>query len=238
MGLKCPGVPPGQSLRAWVLGPEQMTLCSWGPAWVVRRRTASATQTATGGRHLVSSSRPNFRATIKVLALRSTRRPLSNHPDGPLSTGVGSRTQGRKGLALARCSDSRAGFGVETSRGLVTVEGRIAPWGPHVGPCRDLKSSELGPGPRPQVPGRCHGPPGRTSTRKRSRHLPEGHDRPEGRPYHKLRTQEPSPRTSSLYSPPNPRRSISGSTEGSAPRKRTYISIGFSDPPGSRMFSR
>ena len=30
--------------------------------------------------------------------------------------------------------NTHPGFGVGTSRGLVTVEGRIAPWGLHVGP--------------------------------------------------------------------------------------------------------
>ena len=34
---------------------------------------------------------------------------------------------------------SRRGFGVGTSRGLVAVEGRIAPWGPHVGTPQDQR---------------------------------------------------------------------------------------------------
>ena len=55
------------------------------PVRVVRRRTATATQTATGGPPPRLVIAPHLLCTMKDLALRSTRRPLSNHPNEPLA---------------------------------------------------------------------------------------------------------------------------------------------------------
>ena len=55
------------------------------PVRVVRRRTATATQTAMGGPPPRLVIAPHLLCTMKDLALRSTRRPLSNHPNEPLA---------------------------------------------------------------------------------------------------------------------------------------------------------
>ena len=51
---------------------------------MVRRRTAAATQTAKGGPPPRLVIAPHRLCPLMVLALRSTRRPLSNHPNEPL----------------------------------------------------------------------------------------------------------------------------------------------------------
>ena len=53
---------------------------------MVRRRTAAATQTAMGGPPPRLVFAPRLLCSIQNLALRSTRRPLSNHPNEPLGT--------------------------------------------------------------------------------------------------------------------------------------------------------
>jgi len=110
-GLKRPGIPSGRSLRAWgwgvrttsgrslgqwdwgarrlrrpvfgALGPEPMTSFSQRSVRVVRRRTATATQTLAGGPPPRLVIAPSLLCPIKVLAPRSTRHPLSNHPNKP-----------------------------------------------------------------------------------------------------------------------------------------------------------
>jgi len=51
---------------------------------VVRRGTASATQTMTGGPPPCLIVAPDLLCSLKAFALRSTRHPLSNHPHKPL----------------------------------------------------------------------------------------------------------------------------------------------------------
>ncbi len=52
---------------------------------VVRKRTAPAIQTLAGGPPPRLVIAPHLYCPSTVLALRSTRRPLSNHPDRPLA---------------------------------------------------------------------------------------------------------------------------------------------------------
>ena len=52
---------------------------------MARRRTAAATQTMTAWPPLRLVIAPHLLCPIRDLALRSTRRPLSNHPNEPLA---------------------------------------------------------------------------------------------------------------------------------------------------------
>ena len=61
------------------------TLVIWRLVRVVRRGTASATQTAAGGPPPCLVIARDLLCSVKALVLRSTRHPLSNHPNKPLA---------------------------------------------------------------------------------------------------------------------------------------------------------
>ena len=71
--------------------------------------------------------------------MRSTRRPLSNHPHEPRAPVKQWSTKSVKAAALSEISGSRRS-GRGDPRGLVAVVGRIAPWGTH-GQTSETKSA-------------------------------------------------------------------------------------------------
>jgi hypothetical protein len=139
---------------------------------VVRRRTAAATQTLTGRPPPRLVIAPRLLCPIKDLAPRSTRRPLSNHPNGPLSTDEGNRNVYR---ALKRPDSVPAGVGggIRISRQMPKVRrGDLQGVG-----CCGREDSPLGaprrtPRQQPDVlgPSACE-PSGRTSTRTRGHQI-------------------------------------------------------------------
>jgi len=101
---------------------------------VVRRGTASATQTLTGGPPPALSGAPDLSCPLKALALRLSRAPLSNHPNEPLGTDGARSAKGSpesEGHGRVRPQTQETPWSIPCSR----IRIQSPAWGPPRGSC-------------------------------------------------------------------------------------------------------